>query len=72
MTTGTGEVFAHESLSSCDTAADQNYEHEQLSAPDDGADSTGDGVCTIYSIQAVSGIAVAGCMIAGLDYGRRP
>lgn len=27
--------------------------------------------CTIYSIQAVAGIGTPGCMIAGIDYGRR-
>jgi len=30
------------------------------------------GACTIYNIQAVPGIGAAGCMVCGIDYGRRP
>ncbi len=30
-----------------------------------------DGACTIYSVQAVAGVASAGCAHVGIDYGRR-
>lgn len=68
MTTRTGEVFGHEVLSAADSTV-----QEQLSATDPGSDDPPvTGVCTIYSIQAVAGVGAAGCMIAGVDYGRRP
>jgi hypothetical protein len=28
--------------------------------------------CTIYSVQAIAGLGVAGCMMAGVDRGQRP
>ena len=28
--------------------------------------------CTVYSVQAIAGLGVAGCMVAGLDRGQRP
>ena len=66
MTTRTGEVFGHEGLSSADSTT-----QEELSSPDPGDGAPAGGVCTIFSIQAVAGVGVAGCMIAGVDYGRR-
>ncbi len=69
MTTRSGEVFGHEGLSDCDADAGEVFGHEGLSS---AGDTLTGGVCTIYSIQAVSGVGTAGCMIAGVDYGRRP
>ncbi len=69
MTTRTGEVFGHKGLSSADADSGEVFGHEQLSSPDSGEPVA--GVCTIFSIQAVAGVGVAGCMIAGLDMGRR-
>ena len=62
------EVFQHKGLSAPDATTHEVFAHEQLSAPEG---DTSDAACTIFSIQGVSGVGVAGCAIAGLDYGRR-
>lgn len=70
----TGNVFQHEKLSGCDSGAGNVWASEQIGYANDSTTVGAPGgvaACTTYSIQAVAGIGTAGCMIAGLDYGRR-
>lgn len=60
----TGNVSGQETLS-----VPASREIEKLRTPAVDAE---EAACTIYSVQAVAGVATAGCARAGVDYGRRP
>jgi hypothetical protein len=60
----TGNVTGQEELST-----PTNVERETIRNVSEASTT---GACTIYSIQAVVGLATPGCAIVGIDYGRRP
>lgn len=57
-----GNAFGQETLSTPPSAARETLRSQE---------STETASCTIYSVQAVAGVATAGCARVGVDYGRR-